>query len=106
MLSKENLPIYSGCITEGARRKDIAYGLVIVWALVGIAMKQSENQNIETLTEDSAIIVLLALATVNVLSKLKSDRNNPDQDLILTSKRLIYKIVDLLTIKLLCRQSG
>ena len=52
-------------------RKDIAYGLVIVWALIGIAVKQSGNQNIVTLTEASAIIVLLALAGTILLSKLK-----------------------------------
>jgi len=54
-----------------ATRKDIAYGLVIVWALTGIAVKQSGNQNIVTLTEASAIIVLLALAGTILLSKLK-----------------------------------
>ena len=54
-----------------ATRRDIAYGLVIVWALVGIAVKQSGNQNIVTLTEASAIIVLLALAATILLSRLK-----------------------------------
>jgi len=54
-----------------ATRKDIAYGLVIIWALIGIAAKQSENPNIVTLTEASAIIVLLALASIILLSKLK-----------------------------------
>ncbi len=59
-----------------ATRRDIAYGLVIVWALVGIAVKQSGNQSIVTLTEASAIIVLLALAAVVLLSRLKSGHNN------------------------------
>lgn len=54
-----------------ATRRDIAYGLVIVWALIGIAVKQSGNQTIVTLTEASAIIVLLALAATILLSKLK-----------------------------------
>jgi hypothetical protein len=54
-----------------ATRKDIAYGLVIIWALIGIAVKQSGNQNIVTLTEASAIIVLLALAATILLSKFK-----------------------------------
>ena len=53
-----------------ATRKDIAYGLVIVWALIGIAVKQSGNQNIVTLTEISAIIVLLALPATVLLRKL------------------------------------
>jgi len=52
-------------------RKDIAYGLVIVWALIGIAVKQSGNQNIVTLTEASAIVILLALAATILLGKLK-----------------------------------
>jgi benzodiazapine receptor len=59
-----------------ATRRDIAYGLVIVWALTGIAVKQSGNQSIVTLTEASAIIVLLALAAVVLLSRLKSGHNN------------------------------
>ena len=54
-----------------ATRKDIAYSLVVIWALVGIAVKQSGNQNIVTLTEASAIIVLIALVATILLSKLK-----------------------------------
>ena len=54
-----------------ATRRDIAYSLVIVWALTGIAVKQSGNQNVVMLTEASAIIVLLFLATTIFLSKLK-----------------------------------
>ncbi len=54
-----------------ATRRDIAYGLVIVWALIGIAVKQSGNQNIVTLTEASAIVILMALAATVLLSKLK-----------------------------------
>jgi benzodiazapine receptor len=54
-----------------ATRRDIAYGLVIVWALIGIAVKQSGNQNIGLLTEASAIIVLLALAAIIILSKFR-----------------------------------
>jgi benzodiazapine receptor len=55
-----------------ATRRDIAYGLVIVWALTGIAVNQSGNQSIVTLTEASAITVLLALVAVVLLSRLKS----------------------------------
>ena len=54
-----------------ATRKDVAYGLVIIWALVGIAVKQSENQNIVMITEISAIIVAVALAAVILLASLK-----------------------------------
>jgi benzodiazapine receptor len=59
-----------------ATRRDIAYGLVIVWALFGIAVNQSGNQSIVTLTEASAIVILLALAAVVLLSRLKSGHNN------------------------------
>ncbi len=54
-----------------ATRKDIAYGLVIIWALVGIAAGQSGNQNIVTLAEASAIIVLITLAATILLTKLR-----------------------------------
>jgi len=54
-----------------ATRKDVAYGLVIIWALVGIAVQQSENQNIVMITEISAIIVAIALAAVILLASLK-----------------------------------
>jgi hypothetical protein len=58
-----------------ATRRDIAYGLVIVWAFVGIAVKQSGNQSIVTLTEASAIIVLLTMAAVILFSRFKSGNN-------------------------------
>jgi translocator protein len=49
-------------------RKDIAYSLVIIWALVGIAVKQSGNQTIVMLTEISAVIVaIMVLATIIIL---------------------------------------
>lgn len=51
-------------------RKDVAYGLVIIWALVGIAMKQS-NQNIVTIAETSAIIVAAALIAIVLFTRLK-----------------------------------
>ena len=54
-----------------ATRKDIAYGLVIVWALVGIAVKQSGNQNIVYLTEASSIILLWAMAATILLTRLR-----------------------------------
>jgi hypothetical protein len=52
-------------------RKDIAYGLVIIWALVGIAMKQSGSQNVVIIAETSAIIVAIALAASILLTRLK-----------------------------------
>ncbi|UCD97138.1 MAG: tryptophan-rich sensory protein [Candidatus Bathyarchaeota archaeon] len=52
-----------------ATRKDVAYGLVIVWALLGIAVGQSGNQNIVTLSQVSAAVVLITLVTTVVLAK-------------------------------------
>ena len=53
-----------------ATRKDVAYGLVIIWALVGIAVKQSGNQNIVMIAESGAIIVAIALAASILLARL------------------------------------
>jgi benzodiazapine receptor len=53
-----------------ATRKEIAYGLVIVWALFGIISKQT-NPNIVTTAEASAIIILIASVAVAILTKIK-----------------------------------
>jgi benzodiazapine receptor len=52
-------------------RKDVAFGLVVIWALVGIAVKQTGNQNIVMITETSAIIVAITLAATILLARLK-----------------------------------
>jgi hypothetical protein len=52
-------------------RKDIAYGLVIIWAFVGIAVGQSGNQNIVTLTQAGAIIVLITLVSSILITKFR-----------------------------------
>ena len=52
-------------------RKDVAYALVIIWALVGIGLKQSGNQTIVTLTEVSAVIVAVASVVVVLVAKLR-----------------------------------
>jgi len=54
-----------------ATRKDVAYGLVIIWALLGIAVKQSGNQNIVVLTEVSAVLIALALGVSILFSRLR-----------------------------------
>jgi len=54
-----------------ATRKDVAYGLVIIWALLGIAVKQSGNQNIVMLTEISAVLVAISLAVSVLVSRLR-----------------------------------
>ncbi len=53
-------------------RRDVAYGLVIIWALLGIATKQNGNQNIVAATEISAIIILIALALSIVISQRRT----------------------------------
>jgi hypothetical protein len=52
-------------------RRDIAYGLVIIWALVGIAVKQSGNQSIVTATEISAVVIAIALILSILISRFK-----------------------------------
>jgi benzodiazapine receptor len=53
-----------------ATRKEIAYGLVIVWALFGIISKQT-NINIITTAEASATIILITLVAIAILTKMK-----------------------------------
>jgi hypothetical protein len=54
-----------------ATRRDVAYGLVIIWALVGIAVNQSGYLNIVRTAEISAIIVAIALFASILVTKLK-----------------------------------
>jgi len=51
-------------------RRDIAYCLVTIWALVGIAVEQSGNQSIVTVTEISIIVIAIALVlSISVRAK-------------------------------------
>jgi benzodiazapine receptor len=52
-------------------RKDLAYSLVIIWALLGIGVKQSGNQTIVMLTEISAAIVAVALIATILIAQLR-----------------------------------
>ncbi len=54
-----------------AKRKDVAYGLVIIWAFVGISVAQTSHQTIVTLTQISAIIILFTLAVLVIIGKLR-----------------------------------
>jgi len=54
-----------------ATRRDVAYALVIIWALAGIAVKQSGYQTIVLLTEISAVIVAVALVATMLLTWLR-----------------------------------
>ena len=55
-------------------RRDVAYDLVIIWALVGIAVNQSANQNIVTTTEIGAIIVAIALVLSILVSRFSRQK--------------------------------
>jgi len=52
-------------------RKDIAYALVVIWALVGIGVNHSGNQTVVLLTEISSIIVGIAVLAVVVITLLR-----------------------------------
>jgi hypothetical protein len=54
-----------------ATRKDVAYELVIIWALVGISVKQSGNQSIVTTAEIGAIILAISLIATVIFVILK-----------------------------------
>lgn len=54
-----------------AIRRDVAYSLVIIWALVGIGVSHSTNQTVVTLTEISASIVSIAIIVTVSLSLLR-----------------------------------
>jgi benzodiazapine receptor len=55
-------------------RRDVGYDLVIIWALVGIAVKQSANQNVVMTTEISAIIVAIALVLSIVIFRFRQQK--------------------------------
>jgi len=52
-------------------RKDAAYSLVLIWALVGIMSNQSENQTVVLTAEVSIAIILIAIATTAIISRLR-----------------------------------
>jgi hypothetical protein len=54
-----------------ATRRDIAYSLVVIWALAGIMAKQIEYQTIVLAAEVSIAILLIAIVATVVVSKLK-----------------------------------
>ena len=54
-----------------ATRKDAAYSLVLVWALVGIAVNQSAYQNVLLASLIGAVTIAVALVAVLAVSKLK-----------------------------------
>jgi hypothetical protein len=55
-------------------RRDVAYALVIIWALVGIGFNHSSNQAVFYLTEFSALIVAVLMASWILATKLRKNR--------------------------------
>ncbi len=54
-----------------ARRKDIAYGLVLIWALAGIMVKQAATPTVAMTAEIGALIIAIGLAAAILLSRFK-----------------------------------
>jgi len=54
-----------------ATRKDVAFSLVVVWALVGILSRQSDFQNIVLAAEVCIAIILLTIVAAVLVSRLK-----------------------------------
>lgn len=52
-------------------RRDVAYSLVVIWALAGIAVKQSASQNIVTTAEVCIAVIAVALAATIVTVRLR-----------------------------------
>ncbi len=58
-------------------RKDMAYSLVIIWALVGIGVKQNGNQTIVLLMEISTAIVAVGLVATVIVTRLRKQTKQP-----------------------------
>ena len=54
-----------------ATRKDAAYGLVGIWAFIGIALNQSGNPNIVMMLEVGAAIIAITIAARLLLAMMK-----------------------------------
>lgn len=57
-----------------AIRKDIAYALVVIWALIGISVSHAGNQTVVLLTEICSIIVAIGVLAVVVITLLRRKR--------------------------------
>lgn len=54
-----------------ATRKDMEYSFVVVWALVGILTRQSENQSIGLASEIGILHIFVAIVVTVAGSRLK-----------------------------------
>jgi hypothetical protein len=55
-------------------RRDVAYALVVVWALVGISVNQTGNPNVVLATQVGSVIVAVALLAVVAVALAKRRR--------------------------------
>jgi len=60
-------------------RRDIAYSLVIVWALGGIAVKQNTSQNVVTTAEIAIGVILFVLALAIAIYRLRYKKTEHEQ---------------------------
>ncbi len=51
------------------KRNDVAYGLVVIWALVGITLKQNEPQTVAAIAETGAVVTAIAEAATLLRSR-------------------------------------
>ena len=58
-------------------RKDITYGLVIIWAIIGIAVKQSSSPNIVITIEIIIAILALTMIATILFPRLRYQGGNP-----------------------------
>jgi hypothetical protein len=54
-----------------ATRKDTAYALVIIWALVGIGVNHAGNQTVVVLTEAASALVAVALVLTLLVTRFR-----------------------------------
>jgi hypothetical protein len=52
-------------------RRDVAFCLVVVWALVGILSKQGDYEEVVLAAEAAVAVILIAVVVVVVFSKFK-----------------------------------
>jgi hypothetical protein len=57
-------------LTVLGTRRDVAYGLVVIWALVGIAASQGGYPEVVTTAEGGAIVTVIAVVAVALVSRL------------------------------------
>ena len=57
-------------------RKDVAYSLVVVWALVGIAFKQNVDPFIALIAQETTVVILVALGLAFLEWKIRHRRAN------------------------------